>query len=107
MKANAFASTFYFFPTHKLTLKNKKSLQANAPEHSKIDTIDLRPKRTTTGNIGLPQWGLTWLIEVQCFYQSLCLFESEVLLKPPLRQAVKRYRQANGDISSNHNTKNS
>ncbi len=31
--ANAFASTFYFFSTHKATAeKNKKSLQANAPD---------------------------------------------------------------------------
>ena len=41
-------------------------------------------------NIGLPQWGLTWLIQVQCFYQCLCLVDSLVLLNPPLRQAEKR-----------------
>jgi hypothetical protein len=50
-------------------------------------------KEARTANIGLPQWGLTWLIQVQCFYQSLCLVESEVLLNPPLRQAEKRYAQ--------------
>ncbi len=49
--------------------------------------------RMPAGNSRLPQWGLTWLIEVQCFYQTLCLVDSEVLRNPPLRQAPKRYRQ--------------
>ncbi|MCC6845615.1 MAG: hypothetical protein IT283_04800 [Bacteroidetes bacterium] len=49
-------------------------------------------KRSTAANIGLPQWGLTWLIQVQSFYQSLCLIDSIVLLNPPLRQAEKRWR---------------
>jgi hypothetical protein len=45
-------------------------------------------------NIGLPQWGVT------CFYDSLVLNRSAVLLlnfsakNPPLRQAEKRWRQA-------------
>ena len=46
--------------------------------------------RKTAANIGLPQWGMTWLIQVQCFYQHLCLGDSLVLLNPPLRQAEKR-----------------
>jgi len=50
-------------------------------------------KRSTATNIGLPQWGLTWLIQEQCFHQSLCLVDNEVLLNPPLRQAEKRYGQ--------------
>jgi uncharacterized protein (TIGR02391 family) len=41
-------------------------------------------------NSRLPQWGLTWLNQVQCFYQHLCLVDSEVLRNPPLRQAAKR-----------------
>lgn len=49
---------------------------------------------TTTANNRLPQWWLTWLNEVQCFYQHLCLVDSEVLLSPPLRQAANRYAQA-------------
>ncbi len=36
-KANAFASTFYFFSTPKATaLKNKKSLHATAPDRADI-----------------------------------------------------------------------
>jgi len=50
--------------------------------------------RKTTANSRLPQWGLTWLNQVQCIYQHLCLVDSEVLRNPPLRQAAKRYKQA-------------
>jgi hypothetical protein len=46
--------------------------------------------RTPAANSRLPQWGLKWLNQVQCFYQSLCLVDSEVLRNPPLRQAAKR-----------------
>jgi len=46
--------------------------------------------RTPAHNSRLPQWGLTWLNQVQCFYQHLCLVDSEVLRNPPLRQAAKR-----------------
>jgi len=52
-----------------------------------------RQKRKPTANSRLPQWGLTWLNQVQCFYQHLCLVDSEVLRNPPLRQAAKRYGQ--------------
>ena len=44
------------------------------------------------GNSRLPQWGLTWLNQVQCSDQNLCLDDSEVLRNPPLRQAAKRYQ---------------
>ena len=49
--------------------------------------------RTPACNSRLPQWGLTWLNQVKCFYQSLCLVDSEVLRNPPLRQAAKRCKQ--------------
>jgi len=48
-------------------------------------------QRRAAYNSRLPQWGLTWLNQVQCFYQHLCLVDSEVLRNPPLRQAAKRY----------------
>ena len=54
--------------------------------------------RSTGYNSRLPQWGLTWLNQVQCFYQHLCLVDSEVLRNPPLRQAVKRCIQAKTEI---------
>ncbi|HRP91121.1 MAG TPA: hypothetical protein PKX92_13910, partial [Edaphocola sp.] len=53
----------------------------------------MRTERKTAYNRRLPQWGLTWLNQVQCFYQHLRLVDSEVLRNPPLRQAAKRYRQ--------------
>ena len=49
--------------------------------------------RKTGHNSRLPQWGLTWLNQALCFYQSFCLVDSEVLRNPPLRQAAKRYLQ--------------
>jgi len=46
--------------------------------------------KTPAANSRLPQWGLKWLIEVQCIYQSLCLVDSEVLRNPHERKARKR-----------------
>lgn len=51
----------------------------------------------------LPQWGLTWLNQVHCFYQHLCLVDSEVLRNPPLRQAAKRYGQGYDDTTRQTN----
>jgi hypothetical protein len=45
--------------------------------------------KTPAANSRLPQWGLKWLIEVQCIYQHSCLFDSLVFQNPPLRQAPK------------------
>ncbi|HEY9123937.1 MAG TPA: hypothetical protein VIO15_06325, partial [Bacteroidales bacterium] len=56
---------------------------------TKKHTIRRRIKTTAT-NSRLPQWGLTWLNQVQCFNQHLCLVDIEVLRNPPLRQAAKR-----------------
>jgi len=47
-------------------------------------------ERRAACNSRLPQWGLTWLNQVQCVYQHLCLVDSKVLRNPPLRQAPKR-----------------
>jgi len=54
-------------------------------------------ERNTGHNSRLPQWGLTWLNQVQCFYQYLCLVYREALRNPPLRQAANRYGQPYGD----------
>ncbi len=50
----------------------------------------LAGERTTAINSRLPQWGQTWLNQVQCFYQHLCLVDN-LVLRPPLRQAATRY----------------
>jgi len=57
--------------------------------------------RSPAGNSRLPQWGLTWLNQVQCFYQYLCLVDSVVLRNPALRQAPNRYLQAEKTIVAN------
>ena len=83
--------------------KNKKrnpQPDTNRQKSKQIMTLKLntdnglqgRTDRTPAANSRLPQWGMTWLIEVQCFYQDLCLVDSEVLRNPPLRQAAKRYK---------------
>lgn len=92
----------------KLFLKNFPTLQKNKKRNAQPNTDSQKSKRTMTlklntdnglqgrtdrkpaANSRLPQWGLTWLIQVQYFYQHLCLVDSEVLRNPPLRQAAKR-----------------
>lgn len=54
--ANAFANTFYFFSTLKATaVKNKKSLQANAPDsavvHAYLSRQNLGQKEERTANM--------------------------------------------------------
>jgi hypothetical protein len=96
--ANTFASTFYFFSTHKANAeKNKKSLQANAPDRAdicaKLDTKTLRTERKAADNMVLPQWG------VKCFYETFVHKQTAVHLlnicakNPPLRQYSNRCRQ--------------
>jgi hypothetical protein len=63
--ANAFASTFYFFSTHRATAeKNKKSLQANAPDNADSCAYLTRQNydqtKARTGNTGLAK------VAVQC-----------------------------------------
>ena len=70
---------YFFLQVQKLTLDKELKMKL--------------PKRKTTANSRLPQWGLTWLNQVQCFYQHLCLVDSEVLRNPPLRQAANRWQQ--------------
>jgi hypothetical protein len=43
-----------------------------------------------TANSTYPKVAVQWLHQVQCFYQSLCLNDSEVLRNRRLRQAAKR-----------------
>lgn len=42
-------------------------------------------------NKGLAKAGEQWLTEVLCFYFTLVLGNSDVLLNPPLYKAAKRY----------------
>ena len=55
MKANAFASTFLLFADTQCQRKKiKKSLQAKAHGHCKLDKTDLRQKRTSA-SLRVPQ----------------------------------------------------
>jgi len=50
--------------------------------------------RNTAGNSTYPKVAVQWLNQVLCFYQNLCLVDSEVLRNRHLRVAAKRYAQA-------------
>jgi hypothetical protein len=45
----------------------------------------------TPYNSTYPKVAVQWLNQALCFYQSLCLVDSEVLLNRQLRQHAKRY----------------
>jgi hypothetical protein len=95
MNPNAFANTFYFFSMHKATaLKNKKSLQANAPDSEEISANLTQHKHgrteARTDNRRLAKKRVQWLIEHSASYQHLCWVDSLVFRNPLLRQAPNR-----------------
>jgi hypothetical protein len=47
-------------------------------------------KRNPTANSTYPKVAVQWLNQALCFYQSLCLVDSEVLRNRHLRVAAKR-----------------
>jgi hypothetical protein len=47
-------------------------------------------KESRTANSTYPKVAVQWLYQVLCFYQSLCLVDSEVLRNRHLRVAAKR-----------------
>jgi len=49
-------------------------------------TVDRSPAYNST----YPKVAVQWLNQALCFYQSLCLVDSEVLLNRHLRVAAKR-----------------
>ncbi len=51
---------------------------------------NLNEGRKPTANSTYPKVAVLWLNQALCFYQSLCLVESEVLRNRHLRQAQKR-----------------
>jgi hypothetical protein len=52
-----------------------------------------RENEMTTANSTYPKVAVQWLNQALCFYQSLCLVDSEVLRNRHLRVAAKRYAQ--------------
>ena len=95
--ANAFASTFYFFSTHKVTAeKNKKSLQANAPDRADIHaSLTLQNNGRTearTDNSGFKKLAVQWLNQVQFFNQTFVQVDSFVLRNRQLLKPTNRWR---------------
>ena len=65
--ANAFASTFYFFADTQINAKKiKRACKPTHGGHCKLDTTDLRPKKTTTANSTYKK------LAVQCFVGQFC-----------------------------------
>jgi hypothetical protein len=54
----------------------------------------LTEKKAHAGNSTYPKVAVQWLNQALCFYQSLCLADSEVLRNRHLRVAAKRYMQS-------------
>ena len=82
---------FFSLPSEKIKTPDTQTNPTKTVKLNKGNGLQTRWTRTPAGNSRLPQWGLSWLNQVQCFYQHLCLVDSEVLRNPPLRQAAKRY----------------
>jgi hypothetical protein len=53
-------------------------------------TIHVGADRNTAHNSTYPKVAVQWLNQALCFYQSLCLADSEVLRNRHLRVAAKR-----------------
>ena len=56
-------------------------------------TIKQRPANST-----YPKVAAQWLNQAPCFYQSLCLVDSELLQNRHLRVAANRYAQGENSI---------
>ena len=62
-----------------------------------LTTLDNK-RRKTPYNSTYPKVAVQWLNQVQCFYQSLCRIDREVLRNRHLRVAAKRCMQANSKV---------
>jgi hypothetical protein len=89
--ANAFASTFYFFADTQINAKKiKRACKPTHGEQFKLDTTDLRPKRTTTHNSTYKKLAVQWLNEALCFVASSVVADSFVLRNRQLLVAANR-----------------
>jgi hypothetical protein len=89
--ANAFASTFYFFADTQINAKKiKRACKPTHREQCKLDTTDLRPKRTTTHNSTYKKLAVQWLNEALCFVASSVVADSFVLRNRQLLVAANR-----------------
>ena len=83
----------HFFQTHKAKQKMQKSYQATARGQCKLDTTDLRPKRSPAGNKGYTTMrGAVLRMTVLCKVEHLCFVLKFGGNNPALRVAPKRRR---------------
>ena len=59
-------------------------------------------ERKTGHNSTYPKVAVQWLNQALCFYQSLCLVDSESLRNRHLRVAANRYAQLLGDTATSN-----
>jgi hypothetical protein len=65
---------------------------------TKLSLIMLTENKKRTHNSNYPKVAVQWLNQALCFYQSLCLVDSEVLRNRHLRVAANRWWQPQKDI---------
>jgi hypothetical protein len=92
-KPTHLAAHLHFFQTHKAEQKMQKSCQANARGQCKLDTTDLRPKRSPAGNSTYKKLAVQWLNEALCFVSRSVLADSFRLRNRQLLVAANRYKQ--------------
>ena len=68
-----------------------------------VDTCNLNGNAY---NSTYPKVAVQWLNQALCFYQSLCLVDSEVLRNRHLRVAAKRCTQAKNDSANKEKINN-
>ncbi len=73
------------------TLKNKKSLQANAQGQYKFDTIALRPKRATSANSTFAIGGVSCSADILLVVESFVLHIKFSGKNPAHRKSANRY----------------
>ena len=94
MKANAFASTFAFFTTHKPTLKKAKELASqrttNRKDSANLTQQTFVDRKARTANSGFKKLAVQWLIEHSTSHQHLWWLDSFVLRNPQLLKPANR-----------------
>ncbi len=97
MNANAFASTFAFFTTHKPTLKKAKELashrKTNRKDSANLTQQTFVDREARTANSGFKKLAVQWLNQVQFSNQTFVQVDSFVLRNRQLLKPAKRYTQ--------------
>jgi hypothetical protein len=90
---------FFKFPTLPKIFKTanaKADTTKSAAQQNQADSdFPTRWTRTPAANSVLPQLAVKCKIEADCYYQHLCLVDSEVLQNRQLRQHANRWLQLN------------